>query len=96
MEDHEIYETMEKINSLILYFSEVQIKLMVTKNVARDFDNHVLAAATTKAANGVSEIMNILQGTFEAVEKEAGITHTPIKTKKPNLTFIKGGQYEKD
>jgi hypothetical protein len=59
--------TLEKINSLILYFSEVQIKLMITKKVAKEIENNALAAASTKAGSGVNEIINILQSNFETL-----------------------------
>lgn len=108
MEEDQILETMRKINTLISYFSEVQIKILSTKQVARAFDNHALAAATTKAGNGIIEMINILQGAFEAVEKESGTTQIPVtgathqftfkSKKKPhsNLTLFRGGQYDKE
>lgn len=98
MEEDQILETMRKINTLISYFSEVQIKILSTKQVARAFDNHALAAATTKAGNGIIEMINILQGAFEAVEKESEAINIPIERatfnigkRKKHLTLFDGG-----
>lgn len=91
-----VLKTMENLNTLISYFSEVQIKLLATKKVARDFENHALAVAATKAGNGTSEIIDILQSSFEALEEDE-VTHIPVtratyqlnSKKKPHLTIVK-------
>jgi len=95
MENNEVLETMERINSLILYFSEVQIHLIATKKIASVAGDNALAAASIETANGVNKIINIFQSNFELVEKEAGVMQIPIEDKRPQLKIVGGTDYGK-
>jgi len=95
VENKEPTEMMEKVNALILYFSEVQIRLMSTRKVARDYEDHALAVASAKAGNGISEVIDILQSYFESAEREAGVMHIPIEDKRPHLKIVGGTTHEK-